>query len=66
VDTNKMDVREISWNGMDWTKLAQDRDRYRVLLNTVLNFWIPKNVGKFLSSCTTCGLSRRAQLHGVG
>jgi hypothetical protein len=37
--------------------LAQDRDMWRVLVNTIMNL---KN---FLSSCRTGGFSRRAQLH---
>jgi hypothetical protein len=34
-------------------------------VNTVTNLRVPYNVGKFLSSCTTGGFSRRAQLHEV-
>jgi hypothetical protein len=55
----------IGWGGIDWIDLAQDRDQYRVLLNTVINIQVPKSVGKFLSSCATGGSSRRTQLHGV-
>jgi hypothetical protein len=31
VDNIKMDLREISWDGMDWVDLAQDRDQWRAL-----------------------------------
>jgi hypothetical protein len=48
---------------MDWIDLAQDRDLWRALENAVMNLRISRNAGKFLSSCTTGGLSRRAQLH---
>jgi hypothetical protein len=48
---------------MDWIDLAQNRDRWRVLVNTVMNLWVPQNAGKFLSSCTIGGFSRRAQLN---
>jgi hypothetical protein len=33
----KMDLREIGWDGMDWIDLAQDRDQWRALANTVMN-----------------------------
>jgi hypothetical protein len=35
---------------MGWIDLAQDRDQWRDLANTVMNHWVPLNVGKFLSS----------------
>jgi hypothetical protein len=37
----KMDLREIGWDGMDWIDLAQDRDQWRVLVNTVMNLRVP-------------------------
>jgi hypothetical protein len=36
-DNIKMDLREIGWDGMDCIDLAQDRDRWRALVNTVMN-----------------------------
>jgi hypothetical protein len=33
----KMDLREIGWGGMEWIHLAQDRDRWRAVVNTVMN-----------------------------
>jgi hypothetical protein len=33
----KMDLREIGWDGMDWIDLAEDRDQWRALVNTVMN-----------------------------
>jgi hypothetical protein len=37
VDNIKMDLREIGWDGMDWIYLAQDKDQWRALVNTVMN-----------------------------
>jgi hypothetical protein len=41
VDNIKMDLREIKWDGIDWIDLAQDRDQWRALLNTVINIRVP-------------------------
>jgi hypothetical protein len=37
VDCIKMEVREISWDSMDWIDLAKDKDTWSVLVNTVMN-----------------------------
>jgi hypothetical protein len=58
----KLDLREIGWDSMDWIDLAQDRDQWRALVNTVMNLRVPQNSGKFSSSCITDGFSRWAQL----
>jgi hypothetical protein len=60
-----MDLREIGWGGMDWIDLAQDRELRKALVQTVMNPRVTYNAGKFLSSCTIGGFSRRAQLHEV-
>jgi hypothetical protein len=41
VDNIKMDRREIGWDSMDWIDVAQDRDQWRALVNTVMNFRVP-------------------------
>jgi hypothetical protein len=41
VDNIKADLREIGWGGMDSINLAQDRDQWRVLFNTVMNLQVP-------------------------
>jgi hypothetical protein len=37
----KMDLREIGWDDVDWVDLAQDRDHWRALVNTVMNLRVP-------------------------
>jgi hypothetical protein len=37
----KMDLGEIGWDGVDWIELAQDRNQWRALVNTVMNLWVP-------------------------
>jgi hypothetical protein len=37
----KMDLREIGWDGVNWMDMAQDRDQWRALGNTVLNLRVP-------------------------
>jgi hypothetical protein len=41
MDNIKMGLREIGWGAMDWIDLAQDRDQWRVLMNTVMSLWVP-------------------------
>jgi hypothetical protein len=52
----------MGWYGLDWIDMAQIRDRWRALVNTVMNLRVPQNAEKFLSSCTIDNFSR-AQLH---
>jgi hypothetical protein len=40
-DNVKMDLREVGWGVVVWIDLAQDRDRWRVLVYTVLNLRVP-------------------------
>jgi hypothetical protein len=41
VNNIKMDLMKIRWDGVDWFHLAQDRDQWRALLNTVMNLRVP-------------------------
>jgi hypothetical protein len=60
--------KQAGWDGMDCIDLAQDKDHWRALVNTVMVlrvsyfffFW------KFLSKCATGGFSRMKQLYGIG
>jgi hypothetical protein len=41
VDNIKMDLEEVGWGDVDWIGLAQGRDRWRALVNSVLNLRVP-------------------------
>jgi hypothetical protein len=60
VDNIRMDLGEVGWSDVDWIGLVQDWNRWRALVNSVLNLLAPWNAGKLSS-----GLSSSAQLHTV-
>jgi hypothetical protein len=41
VDNIRLDLGEVGWGGVDWIGLAKDRNRWRSLVNSVMNFRVP-------------------------
>jgi hypothetical protein len=41
LDNNRMDLVEVGWSDVDWIGLPQDRDKWRALVNSVLNLRVP-------------------------
>jgi hypothetical protein len=66
VDNIRMDLGEVGWGDVEWIGLSQGRNRWRAVVNSVLNLLVPLNAGKLSSGLTSSGLSSSAQLHRVG
>jgi len=49
-DNIKLDLQKVECRGMEWIKLAHDRDRSRALVNAVMNLRVPQNMWNFLTS----------------
>jgi hypothetical protein len=45
----KLALQEVGWGGVDWIELAQDRCRWRALVNPVMNLRVTQNVGTWHS-----------------
>jgi len=39
-DNIRIDLGEIGWESVDWIHLAQDREQWRALVNTIMNLWL--------------------------
>jgi len=64
-DNVKMEPQEMECGGIDRIDVAQDRVRWRVLVNAVMNLRVLQNAENFLTSCKSISFSRRTVLHGV-
>jgi hypothetical protein len=65
MNDNKIDLLEIGSGGVDWIGLAQDRDKWRALVNAVMNLRDPKNAGKLSNGYIVGGLSSSSHFHRV-
>jgi hypothetical protein len=65
VENIKMYLREVGWSDVDWNGLAKDMNRWRAVVNSVLNLPVPLNAEKLSSGLTNCGFSSSDQLHRV-
>jgi hypothetical protein len=59
LDNIRMDLVEMNWGDLDWIGLAQDRDRWRALVNSVLNLRVPLNAGKLSLLFSICYFEKR-------
>jgi hypothetical protein len=55
----------VEWEGMDWTDMTQDGNRWRAVVNAAMNLRLLKNVGNFLTRRKCVSFSGRTLLHGV-
>jgi hypothetical protein len=55
----------ISYKGVDWIHVAEDKGQWRALMNTVMNLRAPWKGGHFLTSWATVSFSRKTPPHGV-
>jgi hypothetical protein len=49
-DNIRLDLREIRWEVVDWIHVTQDRDKWRALVNMVMNLRVPQKAENILTS----------------
>ena len=49
--------------GTYWINVAQDRNRWRAVVNALINFLVPSSSGNFLTNCGSVSFSERSLLH---
>jgi hypothetical protein len=65
-DNIKMNLWDVGWGGaMYWIDLVQGRDRWRAVVNAVMNLLVPQNAGDFLTSWGPVRFSGRTLLNRV-
>jgi hypothetical protein len=60
-----MDLGVVGWGVVDWIGLPKDRNRWRALVNAVMNLRVPGNAGKLSSGLASGGFSSSVPLHIV-
>jgi len=65
VDNIRMDLQEVGCGYMVWIGLAQDRDRWRMIVSVLMNLRVPWNAGNFLTRCKRFSFTRRILYHGI-
>jgi len=64
-NNSKINPEEIEWEGLDWISIAEDRDKWWAVVNTVVNLVFHKMCGIFLTNWEKIILSKRTLLHAL-
>ena len=65
-DNITMALSDTGWEGMDWTDLALDTNKWCIVLNNVLSLWVPWIMGNFWTHQRSTGFSRQPLLYAIG